>query len=197
MKRIRQLIRAIPFSTLVKAFREGEEAVYEVITPITAEIIMAESAYNNLYKTVYDVSNKDYGDISRLLQYCLKQNLNGKDIWEELNLALQKYPDLLSAINQVVQSNLRRAIDPEKTLMLFRILESKARMRYQEYTLKLNSIMSAFFFYVFLVPTPIVLVSSLLPQYSYVLFPFFFVSSMIMFKIFFNKIGRIRSVLLC
>ncbi len=195
MKRIRELIGPICFSTLVKAFRASEEAVYEVITPITAEIIMAESAYNNLYKTVYDVSNKDY-NISRLLQYCLKQNLNGKDIRKELNLALQKYPDLLSAINQVAQSSLRQTIDPEKTLMLFRILESKARMKYQEYTLKLNSIISAFFFYVFLIPTPIVLASSLLPQYSYILFPCFFISNMIMFRIFFNKIGKIRSVLL-
>ncbi|MEM2087665.1 MAG: hypothetical protein QXF52_03200 [Thermoproteota archaeon] len=196
MKRIRKLIETIRFSISVKVFKLGGEVAYEIITPITAEIIMAESAYNNLYKTVYDISGKDYGDIAKIFQYCLKQNLNGKDIQKELNLALQKYPDLLSVINQMIQNNLRQTIDPEKTLMLFRIFESKARMKYQEYTLKLNSIISTFFFYVFLVPTPIVLVSSLLPQYSYVLFPLFFVCSMVLFKIFFDKIGKIRSVLL-
>lgn len=196
MKRIRKLIEAIRFSISFKVFKLGGEVAYEIITPITAEIIMAESAYNNLYKTVYDISGKDYGDVAKIFQYCLKQNLNGKDIQKELNLALQKYPDLLSVINQVIQNNLRQTIGPEKTLILFRIFESKARMKYQEYTLKLNSIISTFFFYVFLVPTPIVLVSSLLPQYSYVLFSLFFVCSMVLFKIFFDKIGKIRSVLL-
>lgn len=196
MKKIRELVETIRFSTLIKAFSEDEEHAYEIVTPIIAEMIMAESAYNNLYKTIYDVSSKDYGNISRFLRHCLKQNLDGRAIQEELNLSLQKYPDLLSAVNQVIQSSFRQTMDPEKTLMLFRILESKARMKYQEYTLKLNSIVSVFFFYVFLVPTPIVLASSLLPQYSYILFPLFFIGSMIMFKIFFDKIGKIRSVLL-
>lgn len=196
MKKIGKLVEIIHFSALIKAFREDEEPAYEIITPIIAEMIMAESAYNNLYGTIYDISGKDYGDISRFLRHCLEQNLNGRAIQEELNLSLQRYPDLLSAVNQVIQNSLRRTTDPEKILMLFRILESKARMKYQEYTLKLNSIISVFFFYVFLVPTPIVLASSLLPQYSYILFPLFFIGSMIMFKIFFDKIGRIRSVLL-
>jgi hypothetical protein len=196
MTRIEKLTEMVRFSTLVKKFRIHEEAAYEIITPIIAEMIMAECAYNNLYKTVYDVSSKNYDDISRVLQHCLEQNLNGEDIKKALNLTLQKYPDLISAINQVIQSDLKRITDPEKTLVFFRIIESKARMKYQEYTLKLNSIISAFFFYVFLVPTPIVLVSSLMPQYSCVLFSFLFITSMIMFKIFFEKIGKIRSVLL-
>lgn len=192
---MKELVKRIHLM-LVRAFGDDERHAYEIITPITAEMIVSESTYNNLYTTFYSISRKEYGEVSMLLQKCLKEDLNGKDIQRMLNLVLQKYPDLLSAINQVIQNNMDQTIGPEKMLVLFRILESKARMKYHEYTLKLNSMMSLFFFYVFLVPTPIMLASGLLPENSYLLLSAFFISSMIVFKIFFNKIGRIRSALL-
>ncbi len=178
-----------------KVFKDDEYA-YETITPIVAEIIIALSAYNNLYKTIRDVSRKDYEDFSRVLQHCLEKNLNGVDLQRGLSTALREYPVLLHTINHVVQSGFGQKVNPEETLMFFRILESKARMKYREYTLKLNSIISIFFFYVFLVPTPIILASSFSPQASNILFSLFFIGSMVVFRIFFNKIGKIRGVLL-
>ncbi|MCX8183352.1 MAG: hypothetical protein N3F08_02900 [Crenarchaeota archaeon] len=181
---------------LRKIFNDGDKYAYEVITPIMAEIIIAQSAYNNLYRTIRDISSKNYEGFSTVLHYCLKQNLNGVDIQRVLNKALRKHPDLLNAIIHMVQNIPGQRVDPEATLMLFRILESKARMKYHEYTLKLNSIVSLFFFYVFLVPIPIILASGLSPEASTILFSLFFIISILVFKIFFNKIGRIRSVLL-
>lgn len=180
-----------------KIFKEDDEAYScETITPIVAEIIISLSVYNNLYKTLRDVSRKDYENVSRALQYCLEKSLNGIDIQRGLNKALQDYPGLIQTISHVVQSTLRQKANPEETLMFFRILESKARMKYREYTLKLNSIISVFFFYVFLVPTPIILASNFSPQASNIMFSLFFIVSMMVFRIFFNKIGRIKGVLL-
>lgn len=185
---LRRLLRRI--------FNDDDRHAYEVITPIIAEIIIAKSAYNNFYRAVRDVSSKNYEGVSTALCYCLEQGLNGMDIQRALNKALRKHPDLLNAITHVVQKTPRQRVDPEETLMLFRILESKARMKYHEYTLKLNSIVSLFFFYVFLVPTPIILASGFSSEASTILFSVFFIISIMVFTIFFNKIGRIRSVLL-
>ncbi|MEM3465948.1 MAG: hypothetical protein QW506_01790 [Thermoproteota archaeon] len=181
---------------LRKIFNDDDKHAYEVITPIVAEIIVAQSAYNSLYRTIRDISSKNYEGFSTVLHHCLEQSLNGADMQRMLNKALRKHPDLLNAITQVVQNTPRRKVDPEGTLMLFRILESKARMKYREYTLKLNSMVSLFFFYVFLVPTPIILASGFSPEASVILFSVFFIISMMVFRIFFNKIGRVRSVLL-
>ncbi|NHV99391.1 MAG: hypothetical protein HA496_07040 [Thaumarchaeota archaeon] len=181
---------------LRRIFKDDDKHAYEVITPIVAEIIIAQSAYNNLYRTICDVSSKKYEEFYTVLNQCLKKDLNGVDIQKALNKALRKYPDLLNAITHVVQNTSKQRADPEETLVLFRILESKARMKYHEYTLKLNSIVSLFFFYVFLVPIPIILVSGFSPETSTILFSAFFIISMIVFRIFFDKIGRIRSVLL-
>lgn len=181
---------------LRKIFNDEDKHSYEVTTPIVAEIIVAQSAYNNLYRTIRDVSSKNYEVFSTALFHCLEQSLNGADIQRMLNKALRKHPDLLNAITHVVQNTPRQRVDPEETLMLFRILESKARMKYREYTLKLNSMVSLFFFYVFLVPTPIILASGFSPEASIILFSGFFTISMMVFRIFFNKIGRVRSVLL-
>ena len=174
---------------------DGEHA-YEVITPIMAEIMMAQSTYNNLYRTICDVSSKDYEEFYTVLRHCLKKDLNGTDIQKALNKALRKHPDLLNAVTHTVRNTSTQGVDPGETLVLFRILESKARMKYHEYTLKLNSIVSLFFFYVFLVPIPIILVSGFSSEISTILFSAFFTISMMVFRIFFNKIGRIRSILL-
>ncbi|MEM2929396.1 MAG: hypothetical protein QW797_00790 [Thermoproteota archaeon] len=179
-----------------KIFKEDDDYSCETITPILAEIIISLSAYNDLYKTVRDISTKDYENVSKSLQNCLKNNLDGVDIQRGLNKALQGYPDLVQAICHVVQSGFGRKANPEETLIFFRLLESKARMKYREYTLKLTSIISVFFFYVFLVPTPIILASSFSPQASNIMFSLFFITSMVVFRIFFKKIGRIKGVLL-
>lgn len=160
-------------------------------------MIIAQSTYNNLYRTIYDVSIKNYEHVSRALRFCLEQNLNGTDIWRALNIALREYPELLNTIIHVVQNSPEQKINSETMLLFFRILESKARMEYREYTLKLNSIISIFFFYVFLVPTPItILASGLSPEASSILLPIFFIVNMIVFKIFFNRIVKIKGVLL-
>lgn len=181
---------------LRRIFKDDDDHAYEVITPIVAEIIIAQSAYNNLYRTIRDVSSKNYEGFSTALCHCLEHGLNGMDVQRALNKALRKHPDLLNAITHVVQNNPRQRVDPEETLMLFRILESKARMKYHEYTLKLNSIVSLFFFYVFLVPIPIILASGFSSEASTILFSMFYIISIVVFRVFFNKIGRIRSVLL-
>ncbi|MEM3659895.1 MAG: hypothetical protein QXU11_05715 [Thermoproteota archaeon] len=181
---------------LRKIVSDDDKHAYEVITPIVAEIIVAQSAYNNLYRTIRDVSSKNYEGFSKAFHHCLEQNLNGADIQRMLDKSLRKHSNLLNAITHVVQNTDRLRGDPEETLMLFRILESKARMKYREYTLKLNSMVSLFFFYVFLVPTPIILASGFSPEASLILFSVFFIISMVVFRIFFNKIGRVRSVLL-
>jgi len=181
---------------LKKMFNNEDKPAYELTTPIIAEIMIAQSAYNNLYRTILDVSSKNYEEVSRVLHHCLEQNLNGADVQKSLNTVLREHPDLLNTIIHVVQNTPKRVVDPEETLMFFRILESKARMKYREYTLKLNSMVSVFFFYVFLVPTPVILASGFSPEASTFLFSAFLIVSMIVFRVFFNKIGRIRGVLL-
>jgi hypothetical protein len=181
---------------LRKMLDGDDEYAYRVITPVVAEIIIAQSAYNNLYRTIHDVSSKNYEEVSRVMRNCLKQSVNGIDIQRALNMTLREHPDLLNTITHVVQKTSRQKVDPEETLIFFRVLESKARMKYHEYTLKLNSVISIFFFYVFLVPTPIILVSGFSPEASSILFSVFFTASMAVFRIFFSRIGRIKSVLL-
>ncbi|MEM2487148.1 MAG: hypothetical protein QXR44_00950 [Thermoproteota archaeon] len=167
---------------------------YEIITPIVTEIITAGAIYNNLYNTFYDISKRDYNYVSSILKDCLKENLNGKDIEKVLKNSLRKNK-LLDIIDQTLTINIR-TMSSEEALTFLRILESKARRKYQEYTLKLNSLISIFFFYVFLVPTPIVLFSEFLPQASYVLLPIFFISNILIFRLFFNRISKIKGALL-
>jgi hypothetical protein len=190
----KSLISIFPFN-LIKTLGENEKGFYEVMTPILMEVMVAETVYNNSYRTLHDVSRKNYGNISSLLKYCLEWNLNGKDMQRTLKLILKDHTDLLAFIDQVLSNSIETA-NLEKLLLLFRIFESKARRKYQEYTLKLNSLISIFFFYVFLIPIPVVLISEFLPQISHILLPIFFVSNILIFRIFFNKIRRIRSVLL-
>jgi len=180
---------------LATILKPADESNYEIITPLSMEIITAEAIYSNMYKTVYDVYDKKYGKISDLLKECLENNLNGMDMKKALRKFLKKHPDLLSIFDQAFSIDIK-TMESKEILVFFRILESRARRKYQEYNLKLNSLISIFFFYVFLVPTPIILFSEFLPQTSYVLLPAFFISSIIIFRIFFNRIKRIRSVLL-
>lgn len=179
--------------SILKSKPEDSEP-YEIITPIITEIITVRTIYNNLYNTFYDISKKDYDYISGLLRNCIKENLNGKDIEKVLKNSL-KERELLNIINQAVSINIR-TMNSEEVLTILRIFESKARRKYQEYTLKLNSLLSIFFFYVFLIPTPIVLLSEFLPHISHLLLPIFFILNMLIFKLFFCKIKKIRGLLL-
>lgn len=192
MKNIKKLLTFLYASIPIK---EKEGDAYEIVTPLAMDIITAETIYNDLYKTFYSVSKKEYGNIYSLLIKCLRDNLNGMDMRKTMKSYFQNEPELLTIFDQAFSINVRK-ISLEEILVLFRIFESKARRKYQEYTLKLNSLISIFFFYIFLIPTPIILVSEFLPQTSYILLPVFFISNILIFRIFFNKIRRIRSALL-
>ncbi|MBO3839241.1 MAG: hypothetical protein QXN75_01175 [Thermoproteota archaeon] len=192
MKSIKNLLT---FLYILTPLRKKEESHYEIVTPLAMDIITAKTIYNDLYKTLYSVSKKEYGNIYSLLRKCLKKNLNGKDMQKMIKNSLQNEPELLTIIDQAFSIDAKK-ISSEEVLVLFRIFESKARRKYQEYTLKLNSLVSIFFFYIFLVPTPIILISEFLPQTSYILLPIFFISNTLIFRIFFNKIRKIKSVLL-
>ncbi|MEM2820672.1 MAG: hypothetical protein QXM98_00170, partial [Thermoproteota archaeon] len=190
MKSIKNLLT---FLYILTPLRKKEESHYEIVTPLAMDIITAKTIYNDLYKTLYSVSKKEYGNIYSLLRKCLKKNLNGKDMQKMIKNSLQNEPELLTIIDQAFSIDAKK-ISSEEVLVLFRIFESKARRKYQEYTLKLNSLVSIFFFYIFLVPTPIILISEFLPQTSYILLPIFFISNTLIFRIFFNKIRKIKSV---
>ncbi|MBO3799466.1 MAG: hypothetical protein FGF52_00155 [Candidatus Brockarchaeota archaeon] len=192
MKSIKKLLTSL---YILAPIRKKEESSYEIVTPLVMDIITAKTIYNDLYKTFYSVSKKEYGNIYSLLRKCLRENLNGKDMQKMIKNSLQNDPELLTIIDQAFSIDVKK-ISSEEVLVLFRIFESKARRKYQEYTLKLNSLVSIFFFYIFLVPTPIILISEFLPQTSYILLPIFFISNTLIFRIFFNKIRRIKSELL-
>lgn len=182
------------FLNIIFKTKPEDSEPYEIITPIITEIITARTIYSNLYNTFYDISKKNYVCISGLLRNCLKENLNGKDIKKVLKKYLRER-ELLNIIDQAISIDIR-TMSSEEVLTILRIFESRARRKYQEYTLKLNSLISIFFFYIFLIPTPIVLLSEFLPQVSYLLLPIFFVLNMFIFKLFFCKIKKIKEVLL-
>ncbi|MGQ9479207.1 MAG: hypothetical protein ACUVQ0_04185 [Thermoproteota archaeon] len=183
-------------SSKFKILRADKEEHYELVTPVVVEMIAGKAVHGDIYRTIYDLSNKKYVEISNIFLDCLKQNINGRDFDKTINLYLQKYPDLISAINKISRRREYLQTDSENILIFLRILESKARSKYHEYTLKLNSIISLFFFCIFLVPTPIFLTLGFVPQLSRILLSLFFTSSMIIFRVFYDKIGRIRSILL-
>jgi len=196
MKSIKKLLAFLYTSTPLKELLGGkEESPYEIVTPLVMDIITAESIYNDLYKTFYSVSKKEYGNVCSLLRKYLEDNLNGRDVQKTIKNSLRNEPELLTIIDQAFSINAKK-IGSEEILVLFRIFESKARRKYQEYTLKLNSLVSIFFFYIFLIPTPIILISEFMSQTSYMLLPAFFISNILIFRIFFNKIRKIRGALL-